>query len=129
MRAVDTNVVVRYLVNDDPDQAARARSLIEKGDVWVSWTVLLETGWVLRSVFGVPSAEIVAALRRFLGVPTVAVDRPTDIRRALTWHEQGMDLADALHLAACGRCEAMMTFDIAFAKAARRLDAIEVRTL
>jgi hypothetical protein len=48
MFAVDTNVVVRYLVNDNAAQAARARRLVEREDIFVPLTVLLETEWVLR---------------------------------------------------------------------------------
>src|SRR5271165_3450212 len=56
MLAIDTNLVVRYLVGDDPGQAARARSLIDNNDVFVCTTVLLETEWVLRSVYGFSAA-------------------------------------------------------------------------
>ena len=54
MRAVDTNVVVRYLTGDQPEQAARAREVFRAGQVFVSTTVLLESDWVLRSVYGSP---------------------------------------------------------------------------
>jgi len=51
MIAVDTNVVVRFLVRDDPKQAARAAELIRDNQIWISKTVLLETEWVLRSLY------------------------------------------------------------------------------
>ena len=63
MRAVDTNVVVRYLTGDDPGQAARAKAAIDAGDVFVSTTVLLESAWVLRSVYGFAEEEVAAACR------------------------------------------------------------------
>ena len=58
MLAIDTNVVVRYLVNDDHAQAAQARRLIDNNDVFVCTTVLLETDGVLRAPmdFLLPSA-------------------------------------------------------------------------
>ena len=68
MRALDTNVVVRYLSGDDPGQAARAKAAIDAGDVFVSRTVLLQSAWVLRSVYGLAGEEA-AALRAFSGLP------------------------------------------------------------
>ena len=63
MRAIDTNIVVRYLTVDHPQQAARARAIIEGGDVFVGTTVLLESEWVLRSVYSFSRSEVAVALR------------------------------------------------------------------
>ena len=52
MQAIDTNTVVRHLTGDEPKQAARARTVTDAGDVFASTTVLLESKWVLRSVYG-----------------------------------------------------------------------------
>ena len=114
MRAVDTNVVVRYLTGDDPGQAARAKAAIDAGDVFVSTTVLLESAWVLRSVYGLAGEEAAAALRAFSGLPGVSVESPDLIAEALGRAEAGMDVADALHLGAAARCEALLTFDRRF---------------
>lgn len=114
MRAVDTNVVVRYLAGDDPDQAARARAVIDAGDVLLSTTVLLETEWVLRSVYGLDRVQAAAALAAFVGLPGVSVEDPARLAEALSHAKAGMDFADALHLAAAERCEALVTFDRRF---------------
>jgi len=127
MRAVDTNVIVRYLANDDPAQAARTRRLLDREDVFVSLTVLLETEWVLRGVFGLAPADIVRALRAFAGLPRVTVENPAAAAQALDWAEQGLDFADALHLAAARPHDGFVTFDRALAKAARRLGALPVQ--
>ena len=119
MRAVDTNIVVRYLTGDDPGQSARARAAIEAGQVFVGTTVLLETERVLRSVYGFAGKEVAAALRAFAGLPDVSVERPALLAEALDRAEEGMDFADALHLGAAGRCEAMLTFDRRFIEMAR----------
>jgi len=58
MVAVDTNVLVRLLVNDDARQTRRARALIEREQVFISATALLESEWVLRSADGLASARI-----------------------------------------------------------------------
>ena len=58
MLAVDTNVVVRYLTGDEVEQFAKAKALIDGEDVFVCTTVLLETEWVLRSLYGYPPAQL-----------------------------------------------------------------------
>ena len=119
MRAVDTNVVVRYLTGDHPEQAARARAAIDAGHVFVSTTVMLETEWVLRSVYGFAGKEVATALRAFAGLPDVSVENPVLLAEALDRVDKGMDFADALHLGSAARCDAMLTFDRRFVAAAR----------
>ena len=119
MRAVDTNVVVRFLTGDDPAQASRAKAVIDAGDVFVGTTVLLETEWVLRSVYGFPREDVARALGALAGLPGVSVESPVLLGEALQRTVSGMDFADALHLGAAERCEAMLTFDSRFIEAAR----------
>ena len=111
MRAIDTNVLVRYLTGDEPEQAARARTAVDAGDVFVATTVLLESEWVLRSVYGFTGQEVAAALRAFSGLPGVSVENPTLLIDALDLAAKGMDFADALHLGAAAHCETLLTFD------------------
>lgn len=118
MRAIDTNVVVRYLTGDEPEQAARARATVDAGSVFASTTVLLETEWLLRSVYGFAATEVAAALRGFAGLPGVSVENPPLLAEALARMEGGMDFADALHLGAAEGCEFMLTFDRRFIEAA-----------
>ena len=118
MRAIDTNVVVRYLTRDDPVQAARAKEAVDAGDVFIGTTVLLETEWVLRSAYGFASPDVVRALSGLAGLPGVSVESPTQLAEALQRTQAGMDFADALHLGAASRCEAMLTFDSRFIEAA-----------
>lgn len=127
--AIDTNVVVRYLTADHPEQSAKARALIDGTDVFVCTTVLLESEWVLRSAYGFSSREVAAALRAFAGLPHVALAEPTLAAQALAWMEGGMDFADALHLAQAAECEAVITFDHRFVRAANRLGEGRVREL
>ena len=65
MRAVDTNVLVRLLVRDDPDQVKTAESFIAPG-AWVSHLVLAESLWVLDTVYERTAEQIVAAIERLL---------------------------------------------------------------
>lgn len=123
MRAVDTDVLVRYLTNDDPEQSARAARLVTGEAVFVSLTVLLETELVLRSVYGFAPGSVLNALRGFAGLPTVAVENPATAARALEWAQRGMDFADALHLASAQPYDGFVSFDKALARAARRAGA------
>ena len=128
MLAVDTNVIVRYLTNDHPRQSPRARNLVDGQDVWVLTTVLLETEWVLRSVYRYTLTQVAIALRKFAGLPHVTVENAALAAQALNWAEQGMDFADALHLGAADHCEAFATFDTDFVKAAKKTNAGNVRS-
>lgn len=119
MHAIDTNVVVRYLTGDDRAQAVKARGLIEAESVFVATTVLLESEWVLRSVYGFSGKDVAAALKAFSGLPGITVESPSLLREALDRAEAGMDFADALHLGSSGHCDTMLTFDRGFIRTAR----------
>lgn len=126
MRAVDTNVVVRYLVADDDDQFMRARAVFAGGDVFVATTVILETEWVLRGAYRFSPAVIVAAFRSIGGLAGVSVEDAEQLNTALRWMAGGMDFADALHLARAKGCDAFISFDRSLAKVATRVAGIAV---
>lgn len=128
MLAVDTNVVVRYLVNDDPIQFARAAGLIEQNEILLGATVALETEWVLRRTYGYSPSQCIAALAAFCGLRSVTLEDEAAVTTALGWARSGLDFADALHLARAHGCEALISFDQAFAKMAKRLGTLPVRT-
>ena len=128
MLAIDTNLIVRYLTGDHPRQSARARALIDGNDVFVCTTVLLETEWVLRSIYAYAPARVVTALAAFGGLPRVNLEDPALIAKALDWMEKGMDFADALHLGKAEGCEAFVTFDQSFAGRANAIGDVTIRT-
>ncbi|MCY4344620.1 MAG: type II toxin-antitoxin system VapC family toxin [Gammaproteobacteria bacterium] len=113
MIALDTNVVVRLLTNDDPSQAAEAARLVASGRVFLPLSVVLETEWVLRSVYGLERRTVASALRRLLGVSSVTAEAVDRVGQALDWYERGFDFADALHLASAAQAgaERIATFD------------------
>lgn len=121
MIALDTNVVVRLLVDDDPAQTRRARSLLAARTALVAPTVILETEWVLRGAYGIGRAAIARALRALLGLPAIELGNAQAVGQALEWFEAGLDFADALHLALSGAAEEFMTFDAGLVKHARRV--------
>jgi len=74
MTAVGTNVLIRLLTGDDAAQQAMALSLFDSGPIWISKTVLLETAWVLESLYGFEKAAIRDALTKLLGLRNVSVE-------------------------------------------------------
>jgi predicted nucleic acid-binding protein len=128
MLAIDTNLIVRYLTADHPEQSPKAKALIDGEDVYVCATVLLETEWVLRSVYGFTSVEVAEALRAFAGLPRVVLEDAVLVARALDWTTQGLDFADALHLAKAQGCDAFVSFDRELARLAKGLGDVEVRS-
>lgn len=126
MRAIDTNVTVRFITRDDPIQSPRARAVLLTGDIFLPTTVALETEWVLRGVFKFDSTECADALEKLAGLPGLTVEAPEALAQALEWLRAGMDFADAMHLATCDGCTAMLSFDSDFAKNAKRLGTMAV---
>lgn len=126
MRGIDTNVVVRFLTNDDKPQAKAARTALEAGDIFITTTVMLESEWVLRSGYGFTRERIVTGLRGLAGLPGITVEEPTRTAQALDWTAGGMDFADALHLAGSNGCDSFLSFDRKLIKAAKGKPAIPV---
>ena len=120
MLAADTNVVVRFLTHDDPRQTRRAVALFRSQEVWLAKTVLLETEWVLRNLYGFSASAVAGALRALGGMPNVHVESPGEVAEALDWANRGLDFADALHLASSQSTQEFVSFDERFVKRARR---------
>ena len=64
MIAVDTNLLVRILTNDDPIQARRAVKILKNDDIFIPKTVLLETEWVLRHGYGIGRSDIIIGFQK-----------------------------------------------------------------
>lgn len=123
MIAVDTNVLVRLVTNDDVNQSRRAAQLFASEEIFVSKTVLLETEWVLRGAYELPPAVIRNAFERLVAASSVTLEDEGAVARALDWYASGTDLADALHLASSTACSSFRTFDKSFATRANKLGA------
>ena len=127
MTALDTNIVVRLIARDDPVQLAHARDLVARTTCFLPDTVLLEAAWVLRSSYGASPRQIHAELLAVLGLPNVRVADAARLRQALAWYADGLDFADALHLASAQHAEAFATFDQHFIRKARGKGSCPVR--
>ena len=125
MRSLDTNVLVRFFVDDSDDaQAARQRpaaiaALSERA--FVSVTVLLELEWVMRGFYEIPRRGVVRALRALAGIEHVTIEDRDVVLAALDAFERGLDFADALHLMRSARASAFATFDKKLARRAKGL--------
>ena len=126
MIAVDTNLLVRLLINDDRIQARRALKILNNNDVYIPKTVLLETEWVLRHAYKIERSNIINGFQKLLGLPNVKVEDPDSLYQAIKWYEDNFDFADALHLASSRRCEGFVTFDSSLIKKAQQLGLMEM---
>lgn len=111
MIALDTNVLVRFLIADDPEQAERARRLIQTNTVFVPNTVLLETYWVLKSAYSLGPKNAYEVIRSFVGLENVALEDRAAIDSTFEACASGVDFADALHVSSSGSAIEFATFD------------------
>ena len=121
MIVVDTNVLVRYAVKDDPHQARIATDYIKQNECLVSRTVLLELAWVLAGAYKLSRDDALERIQHILRLPTVFLEDMDNTLTALDWYAAGMDFADALHLAGSLAEEGFATFDKGCANATKRL--------
>ena len=126
MIAVDTNVLIRLLTDDDVKQAAAARSLFAREPIWIAKTVLLETGWVLHSLYGLEETEIRAAFTKLLGLKNVHAEDESSVAAALALTARGIELADAMHLCSRPPGAAFVSFDKSFVRGAKRAGVSDI---
>jgi len=118
MIGIDTNVLVRYIVQDDERQAALATKAVETCSVetpgWISAIVLCETVWVLSRAYGYEKATIQAVLQRMFLASELVVEQQEQGWSALRAFAQGnADFSDYLiaHMNQYSGCEYTITFD------------------
>jgi predicted nucleic-acid-binding protein len=121
---LDTNVLVRYVLQDDPRQSLRASRLIDSLSAdepgFVPVVALVELAWVLGAGYKLPRAQLAAVLETLLRSKELVIDRADLVMQALARFSAGSaDFADALieRMAAAAGCTETMTFDQGAAKA------------
>ena len=125
MRALDTNVLARFFIDDaDDEQAAKQRpsavaALSERA--FVAVTVLMELEWVMRGFYGLPPTDISRVLRVLSSIEHITLEDRSAVLMALDAFDQGLDFADALHMARSSRASGFATFDQRLAKRAKDL--------
>ena len=117
MIGLDTNVVVRYLVQDEPEQSAQAGAVIdaltEKERGFLSLVTVVELHWVLRRAYKLSTDACANLVDGLLDARELEIDQESIVRTALTASRDGLDFADAV-IAELGRaagCHHTVTFD------------------
>jgi predicted nucleic-acid-binding protein len=110
LKSVDTNILLRFLLKDDPVQTPIAIKVLA-GGVFVPLTVLLETGWVLGKWLGFDRKLLCDALTEMVARPEIHVADAVAVGDALALFAQRGDFADAIHLVGARGTEAFVTFD------------------
>ena len=129
MIAVDTNVLVRLLTGDDPKQGAASRALFARESIWIGKTVLLETGWVLRSLYGFEEGAIRDAFTKLLGLENVQAEDESSVAAALALTAHGIEFSDAMHLSSRPPDASFVSFDKSFVQRARRAGASDISSV
>jgi predicted nucleic-acid-binding protein len=119
MIGLDTNILVRYLAQDDPVQSSRATALIEdrlteENPGYISIVAIVETAWVLDRCYGRRPREIAAVIERILQVESLMVEGEQEVFAAMVALKEGRgSFADALigALGARAGCSHTVTFD------------------
>ena len=119
MKALDTNVIVRLLINDDKVQGRRAKAVLEKAEeeserYFLSLLVILETIWVLSAVYKLNRSEVLDALELLTQMPVLELENDGTVQELLRMGRSGnADLPDLLiGLSAKARgCETTLTFE------------------
>ena len=119
MIGLDTNILVRYLTQDDPIQSPRAREIIErrlteKKPGFVSIVAMIETVWVLERAYRLTPHEIVGAVERMLQIDVLVVENEQEVFTAMIALKDGQGtFADAVIAALGARmgCTCTLTFD------------------
>ena len=117
MLSVDTNVLARYLLGDDPIQKLLAEQTISDG-AYVSLTVLLETHWLLTSRYRLSTKQIIQLINLLRENATIQIEADEWVDWMLERLGGGADFADLVHLVASQNQSAFATFDQAMTKQA-----------
>lgn len=121
MIAVDTNILVRLLTRDHEAEYAASYQLFATEEIFIPDTVILETEWVLRFAYDLKPSEICDAFRQLFGLANVTISSDQRIAQVISWHELGLDFADAFHLVMSQGCDELKTFDKNFIKKSKGL--------
>lgn len=120
MIGLDTNILVRYLTQDDPSQSPKANALIESLSEdrpgFISQVALVELVWVLSRAYRQGKPELLRVLRTLLQTRALQVENPDQVAKALRLFEQGKaDFSDCLLGQAClaAGCSRTLSFDAA----------------
>lgn len=129
MQALDTSVLARLVLGDDPVQVDLARKAVENPGL-VTHSVLLELGWVLFKALKLPRETVAAMLEQIIAMETLLIENQQQLEWAIERFRRGADWADMVHLASCSAdAQAFLTFDLKLQKQAGTAAPTAIRTL
>lgn len=126
MKALDTNILARFFIDDQDDieamkqRPAAIEAISQRG--FVSVTVLLEFEWVMRGFYDLPPREIARVMAALAAIEHILLEDRSAVLSALEGYGRGLDFADALHLARSARASGFVTFDQKLSRRARGLE-------
>lgn len=123
MITIDTNILARYLLQDDKQQYTKACTTLQNHHCFVPITVTLELAWVLSSK-KIAKNHILNTIKSLIQINTFTFQYQNELISALNWAETSMDIADAIHLAIAQQQHALpiYSFDKRFISKAQQLD-------
>ena len=110
MKALDTCILARYFVGDDPVQTPLAEQQVEQGG-FVPITVALELAWLLRSRYGYSRALVADTLSELGNLPNIMMASELSLPWIVDRMRAGADVADLIHIVASVGCQSFVTFD------------------
>jgi predicted nucleic acid-binding protein len=118
MVALDSHLLIRFLTGDDPSQYQASRTIFAQEQIFLSESVLLETGWLLQHAYGYTPQQISHALSQLCGLPNVTLASPERVQFAFTAVAAGVGWSEAFHWAQAEACTQLLTVDPAWAEQA-----------
>jgi predicted nucleic-acid-binding protein len=130
MTGLDTNILVRHIMQDDPLQSPKATRIIEhhlseEDPGFISLATMLETAWVLENIYKLPDGEVAEAIERMLQIETLLIQNEREVHAAMNAIKTGQGSFDDALIGALGTwagCDSTLTFD----KKASRLQGFKL---
>lgn len=129
LSAIDTNILVRLIVQDDERQLAIITTLLDDGELQANLSVVLETEWVLRSRFQYDRERIYSAFASLLDLQGLEFEFADVFEWALEQYRHGADFGDMIHLATAREADRFLTFDRGLASSAGQNSPVAVETI
>jgi predicted nucleic-acid-binding protein len=128
MIGIDTNILARWILRDDPVQCIIADEIMS-GPIEISTSVFLEFGWLLQSVFQLSRSAFADSMSAILSIELASIADREGLRWALERYRHGGDWADMVHLISLQAAKSFATFDLGIAKAAGPGSPVQIKTL
>jgi predicted nucleic-acid-binding protein len=129
--AIDTNILLRLILDDEPSQGKAARKLLATSKLFVPITVAMETEWVLRAAYGLSRSQIADAIESIVNMENMEFEISTALLWSVARYRDGADFADMIHIIASKEKEmdAFATFDKRLEKQAILECPIKIQTI